>query len=137
MKTITGITLLAAALSLGATRPLAAQKKAADTAHAARAPKGQAAKESDEKKLQAEAKISEADAQKTALAAVPGGKVEKHELEREDGKLIYSYDIKVAGKSGVEEVHVDAITGKVIKHEHEAPKTEAAEKKAEAAKKKP
>jgi uncharacterized membrane protein YkoI len=135
MKTIAGITLLAAALSLGATRPLAAQKKAADTAHAARAPKGQPAKESDEKKLQAEAKISETDARKTALAAVAGGKLEKHELEREDGKLIYSYDIKVAGKSGVEEVHVDAMTGKIIKREHESPSKEA--KEAASEKKKP
>ena len=88
--------------------------------------------------LRKEAKIAERDARKTALAAVPGGKVQSHELERENGKLIYSYDIKVAGKSGVEEVNVDAVTGEIVAHEHEDAKAEAKEKKAEArAQKKP
>src|SRR3954463_16486319 len=87
--------------------------------------------------LRKEAKVAEADARKTALAEVPGGKVQSHELERENGKLIYSYDIKVAGKSGIEEVNVDAITGAVVAHEHEDAKTEAREKKAEAKEKKP
>jgi uncharacterized membrane protein YkoI len=67
---------------------------------------------------------------------VPGGKVQSHELEREKGKLIYSYDIKVAGKSGIEEVNVDAMTGEIVAHEHEDAKTEAKEKKAEAKEKK-
>lgn len=88
--------------------------------------------------LRKEAKIAERDARKTALAQVPGGKVQSHELERENGKLIYSYDIEVAGKPGVEEVNVDAITGDVVAHEHEGAKAEAREKKAEAGgKKKP
>ena len=82
--------------------------------------------------LRKEAKIAERVARKTALAAVPGGKVRSHELERENGKLIYSYDIKVAGKSGVEEVNVDAMTGDIVAHEHEDAKAEAKEKKAEA-----
>ena len=82
--------------------------------------------------LSKEATIGERDARKTALAAVPGGKVQSHELERENGKLIYSYDIKVAGKPGIEEVNVDAMTGAVVAHEHEDAKAEAKEKKAEA-----
>lgn len=82
--------------------------------------------------LRKEAKVAERDARKTALAQVPGGKVQSHELERENGKLIYSFDIKVAGKPGVEEVNVDAVTGAVVAHEHEDAKTEAKEKKAEA-----
>jgi uncharacterized membrane protein YkoI len=82
--------------------------------------------------LRKEAKIAERDARKTALAAVPGGRVQSHELERENGKLIYSYDIKVAGKRGVEEVNVDAMTGEVVAHEHEDARTEAKEKQAEA-----
>jgi uncharacterized membrane protein YkoI len=85
--------------------------------------------------LRKEAKVAEADARKTALAVVPSGKVQSHELERENGKLIYSYDIKVAGKSGIEEVNVDAMTGEVVAHEHEDAKAEAKEKKAEAKKK--
>ena len=87
--------------------------------------------------LRKEAKVAERDARKTALAQVPGGKVQSHELERENGKLIYSYDLKVAGKSGVEEVNVDAVTGEVVAHEHEDAKAEAKEKQAEATRKKP
>ncbi|HEX4468070.1 MAG TPA: PepSY domain-containing protein [Gemmatimonadaceae bacterium] len=86
--------------------------------------------------LRKEAKIAEADARKTALAAVPGGKLQTHELERENGRLIYSYDIKVAGKPGIEEVNVDAKTGEIVAHEHEDAKAEAAERKAEAKEKK-
>jgi uncharacterized membrane protein YkoI len=104
------------------------------SAQATKAParKPAAAKHETQAALRAQAKITEADARQTALTEVPNGKVAQHELEREDGKLIYSYDIKVAGKRGVEEVHVDAVTGEMIKHEHEDPATEAKEKKAEA-----
>lgn len=69
----------------------------------------------------------------TALAKVPGGKIQSAEIEEEDGKLIYSFDIKVAGKSGIEEVNVDAKTG-VATVEHETPKDEAKEAKEDAAK---
>lgn len=109
--------MLFAMLTLGAAASASAQKGA--TSQAA---------------LRKEAKVREADARKTALAAVPGGKVRSHELERENGRLIYSYDIKVAGKSGVEEVNVDAMTGEIVAHEHEDAKAEAKEKKAEAKK---
>src|SRR5690348_13186196 len=54
------------------------------------------------------ATVSEADAAKTAEARVRHGRIEAVELEDEGGKLIYSYELKVAGKSGVEEVNVDA-----------------------------
>ena len=103
--------------------------RAQDPKTAARKPV--AAKHETKASLRAEAKVREADARKTALAEVPNGKVTKHELEREDGKLIYSYDIEVKGRPGIEEVHVDAITGQMIKHEHEDAKMEAKEKKAE------
>ncbi len=86
--------------------------------------------------LRKEAKIAEVDARKTALGAVAGGRVQSHELERENGRLIYSYDIKVAGKPGIEEVNVDAKTGEIVAHEHEGAKAEAAEQKAEAKEKK-
>jgi len=56
---------------------------------------------------------------KIALARVPGGTITEAELEEEDGRLIYSFEIKVTGKSGSEEVHVDARTGAVVKQEHE------------------
>ncbi len=126
MKSKTYATLFAAMLTLGAAASASAQAAKATTKKEATS---QAA-------LRKEAKIAEADARKTALAAVPGGKVQSHELEREKGKLIYSYDIKVAGKSGIEEVNIDAMTGEIVAHEHEDAKTEAKEKKAEAKEKK-
>src|SRR4051812_43685757 len=74
-----------------------------------------------------EAKIGESTAAATALAKVPKGKVSSVELEREGGKLLYSYDIKVPGKSGIDEVQVDAVTGAIVgKVVHESA---AAEKK--------
>ncbi len=90
-----------------------------------------------EAQLKAAAKVSEADAAKTALAKVPGSTVKSSELEREDGKLIYSFDLATKGKSGIDEVHVDAITGAIVgKVEHENAKAEAKEAKAEAMEKK-
>jgi uncharacterized membrane protein YkoI len=73
------------------------------------------------RKLALKATIAEAVAAATALAKVPGGKIESVELEEEGGKLIYSYDIKIAGKKGIEEIQVDAMSGAVVKAEHESP----------------
>src|SRR5436189_220816 len=69
--------------------------------------------------LQAQAKISKEDATKTALAQVPNGMVKDSELEKEKGKLIYSFDIAVTGSSDIKEVAVDAITGQVVSVETE------------------
>jgi uncharacterized membrane protein YkoI len=87
--------------------------------------------------LKAQAKVAEDAAAKTALAKVPKGSIEGVELEKEKGKLLYSYDIKVPGKKGVEEVHIDAMTGKFLSKEHESPsqeKKEGAEEAKEKAK---
>lgn len=77
--------------------------------------------------LMREAKVSKAVATKTAMAKVPGGKIQSSEIERENGKLIYSFDIKVKGKSGIEEVNVNAMTGAIVNQEHEGAKAEKAE----------
>ncbi|MEA2693287.1 MAG: hypothetical protein QOJ16_2674 [Acidobacteriota bacterium] len=79
--------------------------------------------------LAKKAKITLDAARATALAQVPNGTVKSEELEREHGKLIYSFDIQVPGKSGIEEVNVNAIDGKVVNKKHESAKTEAREKK--------
>ena len=71
--------------------------------------------------------ISEKAATRTALAAVPSGTVRASELETEQGQLIYSVDLAVPRKSGIEEVHVSAITGRVIVIEHAGPREERAE----------
>lgn len=69
--------------------------------------------------LWAKATLPADSAVKIALARVPGGKVIDAELEEEDGRLIYSFVVKIEGKEGAEEVHVDARTGEVVKVEHE------------------
>jgi len=79
-----------------------------------------------------------ADAEKAALAAVEAKdadkKVKESEIEVEHGCLVYSFDIQVAGKKGIEEVIVDAGTGKVLWSEHESPAVEVKEKREEARK---
>ena len=86
--------------------------------------------------LQKEAKVSEATARATALQQVPNGTVKSSELEREGGKLIYSYDITVPGKTGIDEVNVNAIDGTVVAKQHETPKAEKTEAAKEAKEKK-
>ena len=82
--------------------------------------------------LQAEAKVSRADAEKTALARVPNGTIKEGELEREKGKLIWSFDIATPGSKDITEVGIDAITGQVIAVEKETPAEQEKEKKADA-----
>jgi uncharacterized membrane protein YkoI len=91
----------------------------------------------DSKPRKGEAKISMKQARSTALARVPGGRVKSSELEREGGKLIYSFDIRPAKGTGIDEVHVDAITGEVLAVDHETPAGEAKERRAERKGRKP
>jgi len=74
------------------------------------------------------AKVTAEAATLTAQAKVPRGKIVSAEIEEEQGRLIYSFDIKTVGRAGIDEVNVDALTGKVIGVEHESPKDEAQEK---------
>lgn len=81
--------------------------------------------------LLAEAKVTETQAQATALAKVPHGIVKSSELEREHGRLIWSFDVAQASMKGVTEVQVDAKTGKIVSVKKETPAQEAKEAKAE------
>jgi hypothetical protein len=81
--------------------------------------------------LEKQAKITKEEATKTALARVPGGTVKESELEKEKGKLVWSFDIATANTKDITEVQVDAVSGKIVSVEKETPKSEAKEKKAE------
>lgn len=81
--------------------------------------------------LQSQAKITKADAQKIALAQAPSGTIKEAELEREKGKLIWSFDIATPGASDITEVNVDAVTGQVVGVDKESAAQEAKEKKKE------
>lgn len=78
--------------------------------------------------LAKEAKIKLEEAREIALKRAPG-KVESENLEREHGKLVYSFDIRT-GKN-ITEVQVSALDGKIVRVEKETPAKEAAEKRKE------
>ncbi len=71
--------------------------------------------------LKAQAKITQEEAAKTALAKVPNGKIKAAELEKEHGKLIWSFDIAMPKSTNITEVQVDAKTGKIVSTQVETP----------------
>ena len=78
------------------------------------------------------AKISADSAIAVAKSKLPKATLDAGEIEEEGGKLIYSLDFKTAGKTGIDEVNIDAMTGKLVgKINHESPADEAKEAKAE------
>ena len=81
--------------------------------------------------LEAEAKITEAQATATALMKTPHGTVKSSELEREHGRLIWSFDISQPAVKGVTEIQVDAKTGKIVSMKKESEAQEMKELKAE------
>jgi len=79
-------------------------------------------------------KVSAKKAEATALKKYKSGKLQgKTELENEDGKWQYAVMVRAGGK--LHEVMISAKTGKIESEETVTPKEEAAEKRAEAAKK--
>ena len=81
------------------------------------------------------AQINDDSARILALVQVPGGRITDGGIETEGGKLLYSFDIAVPGKEGVEEIHIDAMTGAFLGREHETAESEAAEKAKESPRK--
>ena len=79
-------------------------------------------------------KIGMAKAKAIALKNA-SGKIESSELEKEGGKMIYSFDIRNA-KGTITEVNIDAYSGAVVAVEEENKKAEADEKKQEKMEKK-
>ena len=69
--------------------------------------------------LLAQAKISRADAQATAAAKVSYGTVKEAELERENGKLMGSFDFATPDSKDITEVNVDAVSCALVNIEHE------------------
>jgi hypothetical protein len=59
--------------------------------------------------------------------------MQSSELEIEHGCLVYSFDIKVIGRRGVEEVFVDAGDGNALSHLRETARQEALERVKESA----
>jgi Peptidase propeptide and YPEB domain len=85
--------------------------------------------------LKSQAKISLEEARSTAIKKVPG-EIKEEELERENGKLVYSFDIRATGQKDITEVQVSAIDGAIVSVEKENAASEAKEQKQDAAKEK-
>lgn len=88
-----------------------------------------AAGEESQAALKTQAKVTEAEAAKTALGRVPGGSIKEAELEKEGGKLIWSFDIATPQSRNITEVQVDAKSGNIISTEVETPADQAKEAK--------
>jgi len=58
------------------------------------------------------------------------GTIKSSELEKEHGKMIYSFDVQTAGGK-IKEVNINAVTGAVIEVKAETAADEAKEKAAE------
>jgi hypothetical protein len=84
-----------------------------------------------EARLERQASINKTQAQEIALKKVPGGTIKEGELEKEHGRLLWSFDIATAGTKDITEVNIDASTGEVIAVEHETAEDEAREAKEE------
>jgi hypothetical protein len=78
---------------------------------------GVIALEEDRPGLLGQARVTDANARVIALQRVPGGRVVEAELEEEDGRLVYSYEISVA--DGRSKVEIDATTGAVVTERRE------------------
>lgn len=77
--------------------------------------------------LKSHAKVTQEAAAKTALAKVKSGKIKSAELEREHGKLVWSFDISMPKTRNITEIQVDAVTGKIVAEEIETPADQAKE----------
>ena len=80
-------------------------------------------------------KVSESAARATALTQVKGGIVQRSELEREVGKLVWSFDIERPGSKSVTEILVDANTGRIVSKKQETLAEQAKEAQADKASK--
>lgn len=84
-------------------------------------------------RLAKRAKVKESTAAAMAQRLVPAAHIQALELENEGGKLIYSFDMKTPGRDGIDEVNIDAVTGKQVgKIGHESSASEASEAAADA-----
>jgi hypothetical protein len=86
-------------------------------------------------KLEAQAKVTKAEASKIALDKVPGGTIKEGDIEKEKGKLLWSFDITTPGTKDITEVQVDAMTGAVLDVTKETVADQEKEKKEDAKKK--
>ena len=80
-----------------------------------------------EAELVKRAKITKAEAEQIALAKVSRGIVKSAEIEKEKGRIVWSFDIAQPGTHDITEILVDAKTGEIISARTESPRDQAIE----------
>ena len=83
--------------------------------------------EAKQAKLMSEAEVTKETAGQTALTKVPNGTIKDGELEMENGKLQWSFDMTTPDSKDITEVNIDAKTGAVISTQKESAESEAKE----------
>lgn len=129
---VTAVALFVGAAS-NAARAQSAPTNESKTAPATQTQKHKASAK--QAKLQSEAKITMDQAREIALKKAPGD-VKSAELEKEHGKIVYSFDIQQPNEKKITEVQVSAIDGSIVSIKKESAADEAKEAKQEEAKKK-
>lgn len=101
-----------------------------DKAESAADEKAEAAKDIAEKKATAlGAKLTQEQAAEIALKRAKGAEVKDCELEKEHGRLVWSFDLRDSGK--IREIQVDARSGALVEDKIETPAEEKAEAEAD------
>ena len=77
--------------------------------------------------LKAQAQVAQARAEKIALSKVPDGRITSVEIEKENGRLVWSFDIAVPHSENVTEVQIDAKTSKIVLVKIETPEQQMQE----------
>ena len=86
-------------------------------------------------KLLKQASVTRSEAERTALSRIHDGRIVTVELEKEHGRLIWSFDIARPHTKNITELQVDAKSGQIVSTKIETPqaqKKEASEDKAKA-----
>jgi uncharacterized membrane protein YkoI len=60
-------------------------------------------------------RVTDTNARVIALQRVPGGRIVEAELEMEDGRLLYEYEIRVADGPDIVKAEIDARSGTVVR----------------------
>jgi len=90
--------------------------------HARRERSHREAREREGLQVIARARLTRAQAERIARHHVPGGRIKEAELEMEDGVLQWTFDVAIPGSKLIADVEINAVTGKLLKLELEAPR---------------
>lgn len=71
--------------------------------------------------------MSRDQAEAVAQTESNGGRIVSAELEREHGRLVWSFDITIPDSKDIREIQVDASSGQIVDREIETPAQQAQE----------